>query len=158
MKSNIFGRLTMLFLLAVASLPALAEMNGVRITSTEGKSVTLSFESQPNVVFDNENVTVSSAEATVEFPVTSDITFDFVEVSAISETEVNESSISIEGTTILLGGLRADSDVMVYDLSGKLLICSRCNHEGNCTLDASGITGLPVIVKTSEKTFKIIIR
>lgn len=158
MKKSIVRRLSLLLLFAAITLSAFPEVPALRVSASSGESVIFSFDSQPTVSFDSDYLSITTETETVEYPMTSDIIFDFVDIAGVEDNHVDASSISIHSKQIFLKGLVAGSKVYVFDITGKLIELAACDNEGKCDIDASAFVGCPLIIKTTEKTFKILIR
>lgn len=129
----------------------------LRITDGSN-SITLAFDSEPTVTFSETELVVTAGESTLEYPLTSTVTFDFVDASGVKSVTAPDVRFSFCSSAISVEGLAAGEAVAVYTYGGQMVARAVADNGGSCTIDAGTLPRQPLIVKTSKTAYKIILR
>lgn len=134
-----------------------AALTGVKVTSGK-ESVTFSFESRPTVNFGSESIIVTSEQNSVEFPVSSNVSFEFVEggTGGVDEISGKEPKISFSYSGIELQSFRPAGEVTIYDTAGMMLLKTSTDNEGNCFISSERLPKGYIIINVSNKSYKIL--
>lgn len=127
----------------------------LRITDGSN-SITLAFDSEPTVTFSETALVVTAGESTLEYPLTSTVTFDFVDASGVKSVTAPDVRFSFSSSAISVEGLAAGEAVYTY--GGQMVARAVADNGGSCTIDAGTLPRQPLIVKTSKTAYKIILR
>lgn len=145
-----------LFLLALpASFDVSAEVNGVQISDGE-ESVVFYLADRPEVTFTDSDLIVSAGERKVLYPLTSTVTFDFVEDSAVEGVDAEAASFSFSASEIRATGLKANEPVMFFTMSGKLVCSVSADAAGELRMATDILPKEPLIVKTNKFAYKFL--
>lgn len=147
----------MLMMLCITASKLSAAPRELRITDGNN-SMTLAFDSEPTVTFSQTALVVTAGESTLEYPLTSTVTFDFVDASGVESVTVPDVRFSFSSSAISVEGLAAGETVAVYTYGGQMVTRAVADNSGCCTIDAGLLPGQPLIVKTSKTAYKIILR
>lgn len=129
----------------------------LRITDGDN-SITLAFDSEPTVTFSQTALVVTAGESTLEYPLTSKVTFDFVDASSVKSVTSSDVHFSFSSSSINVEGLAAGETVAVYTYGGMMVTKAVADNSGSCTIDAGTLPRQPLIVKTNKTAYKIILR
>lgn len=138
-----------------ASLSSMA-INAVVVTADDGEETVFALENLPAVTFSSDALIISSQHKTIEYPLTSKVTFSFQEVAAVEELQFSPATpvFLFDKDSFEARGLRAGSQVKVYDSNGILLARSSADAEGTASINLSSFSGI-LIINTESKTLKI---
>lgn len=92
----------------------------LRITDGSN-SITLAFDSEPTVTFSETALVVTAGESTLEYPLTSTVTFDFVDASGVKSVTAPDVRFSFSSSAISVEGLAAGEAVAVYTYGGQMV-------------------------------------
>lgn len=133
-------------------------VNGVRV-SDGIEDVVFSFMSVPIVTFEDGILKVSSSEGLAEFPLTSEITFDFVDDSGINDVaDISDIVFQITSTQIKIDGLIAEEVINVFDMEGNIIASSKADISGCWAIDTDSLPKSFLIFKTNTNSYKLKIR
>ena len=133
-------------------------VNGVRI-SDGIENVIFSFNSVPTVTFEDGILKVSSSEGMAEFPMTKEISFDFVDNSGINSVKDKHDIIfQITSTQVRISGLMAEEVINVFDMEGKKVASSKADISGFWNIDIDILPKSSLIFKTNTNAYKLKIR
>lgn len=144
-------------LVALASaLNVSAEVNGVRV-SDDNQSVIFLLEDRPEVTFSSSDLIITTPDRTIEFPLTSTVNFNFVDTSGVKEISGNAAKFNISGGIISASGLSAGEPISIFSYSGEKVYSSVADANGEWSVSTDKFVGLPLIVKTNNFAYKILI-
>lgn len=146
-----------LMMLCITAGKLSAAPRELRITDGDN-SITLAFDSEPTVTFSQTALVVTAGESTLEYPLTSTVTFDFVDASSVKSVTSSDVHFSFSSSSINVEGLAAGETVAVYTYGGMMVAKAVADNSGSCTIDADTLPRQPLIVKTSKTAYKIILR
>lgn len=145
------------FLLSVLAIvagtaAAFCGVDALRIHTGDGNTFCFAFDKSPEISFDGNGLTVTTADAdaaTFTFEQVTDFDFGEYEASGIGAPAV---SAIWDGTTLSLSGLADGSAVRVYDLGGRLLLDKKAS--GTFKLDRSALPRGIYILRAGDFTVK----
>lgn len=146
-----------LMMLCITAGKLSAAPRELRITDGSN-SITLAFDSEPTVTFSETALVVTAGESTLEYPLTSTVTFDFVDASGVKSVTAPDVRFSFSSSAISVEGLAAGEAVAVYTYGGQMVARAVADNGGSCTIDAGTLPRQSLIVKTSKTAYKIILR
>ena len=124
------------------------------VVSAEGADdVEFAIGDSPKVTFTGTDLVITSAEATVSYPLTTKVTFRFSDTSGISDAATSAASFSLDGDTLTASGLETGDRLDVYDLRG-MRVAAATAIDGEARAEIGAASGI-LIVKTNKTSFKI---
>lgn len=144
-------------ILSTGLTTAWADVTGVRITDGED-TVSFSFDSKPTVNFESDVIVISAEDNRVEYPMTSNVTFDFVDLSGVENQASDETRFYFHDGRIEFSRLTAGSYVSLYSMNGQLVWEGMVGTDGLCTVRTMSLPKGAAIVKTNKTAYKILIK
>lgn len=130
-----------------------------------GEKIGYPLATRPKVVYDGENIVLTTHSETVEYPAKDVWKYTLEEEMSMQQPESSiEPPVIISPTmrqterTINISGCRPGSSVMLYSLGGVLLQTGLADSDGNLQLSISDYVQGVYIIKTETITYKIIKR
>lgn len=134
------------------SLAADAAEIALRINQTDGKTVVFAFATNPEISFDGSGLVVEvPGESPASFAFDDVESFDFTDYSPTSAA-APATGISWNGATLTINGLGEDTTVMLYDISGRLIV--KKNASGSFSLERSSLNHGIYILRAGDFTVK----
>lgn len=135
-----------LTLVAASFASAHAEW-ALKVSLADGSEPTYVLAEKPAITFEGQNMVIKTSDASTEYPRADVINMTFTsEVSSVEDITNTSSILSYVGGVVVA----PDTDIMVYDLNGRMCI----SGHGEVSLDQlpAGI----YIVATPYQTLKVI--
>lgn len=152
---RLFKSIALTFLLLLACYQASAA-NYVKVSDKDGKPTLFALSDRPEVTFSTSELIITTAKETVNYPLTSLLTFELIDndPTSINNINANQENILFSFGDIIKGsGLAPGSRVSVFTINGQTISNTTVDNNGQASLDLNGQTGI-FIIKTESKTFK----
>lgn len=146
-----------LMLLGMAAGEMYAEQTDLRINDGN-KTVILSFGKQPTVTFTDTTMVITAEDDTIEYPLTSTVTFDFIGGSGVEAVAEPDVHFTFTPYAITAEGLQPGETVSIYTYEGRLVSMTKADATGYWNMSTDGLPKQPLIVRTNQTAYKIIIR
>ena len=154
-----FTILSLLFAFAVTSVWAADKQNALIVLTKDNVLHQFILADKPTVTFEGTQlkVTCEKASASASFNLADVIRFTYDGKSAvgIDEMTVDPAEISMEGGTLVISQMKANSTVNVYSMDGKLVRQLTAQRAGTYRLSLSSFPAGVYLVKADNTTFKI---
>ena len=154
-------RLLLLMLLAGSYITMQADQVQTLIVQLKNGSQTAFFlKDKPQVKFEGTNLKVTSTVGDTSFALSDVLRFTYAkkDPTGISETVTDPTGVNFQGDVLVISQLKANGDVSVYALDGKLLRQLKASHAGTYRLNLSELPAGLYLVKTDNVTYKIVKR
>lgn len=154
-------RLLLLMLLAGSYITMQADQVQTLIVQLKNGSQTAFFlKDKPQVKFDGTNLKVTSTVGDTSFALSDVLRFTYAkkDPTGISETVTDPTGVNFQGDVLVISQLKANDDVSVYALDGKLLRQLKASHAGTYRLNLSELPAGLYLVKADNVTYKIVKR
>lgn len=149
--------LTFLTLAILMPLQMFGQIPGVSVSDGNDK-VFFSFDEKPEVTFSDTNIIISTSDKEISFPITSSVSFEFVDAAGINDSMAPEIGFSFTSNEIKITGLNPGETVCIYSLDGRNLLTAPADASGEWAIASDTLPKQPLIIKTTQKAYKIIIR
>jgi hypothetical protein len=154
-----FTILSLLFAFAVTSVWAADKQNTLIVLTKNNVMHQFVLADKPKVTFEGNQlkVTCEKASASASFNLSDIIrfTYECKNASGIDELTVDPAEISMEGGTLVISQMKANSTVNVYSMDGKLVRQLTAQRAGTYRLSLSSFPAGVYLVKADNTTFKI---
>ncbi len=154
-------RLLLLMLLAGSYITMQADQVQTLIVQLKNGSQTAFFlKDKPQVKFEGTNLKVTSTVGDTSFALSDVLRFTYAkkDPTGISETVTDPTGVNFQGDVLVISQLKANGDVRVYALDGKLLRQLKASHAGTYRLNLSELPAGLYLVKADNVTYKIVKR
>lgn len=151
---------TLLLLCATLSAAA-ADAEMLVVIMHDGTQHSYVLADKPRVTFDGTQMNINSQSLSDTYTVSDVRKFVFQDdATAIAPVVAGEQRITFtDGANILLEGLKAGTQVALYDLSGHTLATTQATADGQATLSLSSHTaGVYVVSVAGGRSFKLLKR
>ena len=144
-------RLLLLMLLAGSYITMQADQVQTLIVQLKNGSQTAFFlKDKPQVKFEGTNLKVTSTVG--------DTSFALSDVLRFTYAKKDPTGVNFQGDVLVISQLKANGDVSVYALDGKLLRQLKASHAGTYRLNLSELPAGLYLVKADNVTYKIVKR
>ena len=154
-----FTILSLLFAFAVTSVWAADKQNTLIVLTKNNVMHQFVLADKPKVTFEGNQlkVTCEKASASASFNLSDIIRFTYEgkDAAGIDELTVDPAEISMEGGTLVISQMKANSTVNVYSMDGKLVRQLKPHRSGTYRLNLSELPSGLYIVKADNTTYKI---
>ena len=154
-----FTILSLLFAFAVTSVWAADKQNTLIVLTKNNVMHQFVLADKPKVTFEGNQlkVTCEKASASASFNLSDIIRFTYEgkDAAGIDELTVDPAEISMEGGTLVISQMKANSTVNVYSMDGKLVRQLTAQRAGTYRLSLSSFPAGVYLVKADNTTFKI---
>lgn len=122
-----------------------------------GNTSTFELATKPKVTFDATNLMIHTVNEDVSIPLTDIVRywFEINEATGITEKDADKSAIDYKDGALVLNGLKAGTEVHVYDADGREVQAMTARHDGTSRLSLSQLPTGVYIVKLNSTTYKI---
>lgn len=151
------GYIFTLMLLSMAACGMYAAPTDLRINDGDN-TVVLSFGDKPTVTFTDTTMVITTEEDIIEYPLTSTVTFDFIDGSGIGSITEPDVHFTFTQDIISAEGLQSGESVAIYTYDGCLVSMTKADATGYWHISTDGLPHKPLIVRTNKTSYKIIIR
>lgn len=142
-------------LLLTVYMSAMA-FTGLKVTLTDGSSTIISMEECPIVKFIGDKLLVTTDVSTTEFERSKVKTFNYISPSSIDGINNDGNVVSNTGDSLQFGNLPANSEISVYDVSGKLV--KNATADGSYRINISDLSAGVYVVSVNGVSTKITIK
>lgn len=142
-------------ILIALSVSAMA-FSGLKITMTNGSVLSISFSDQPVVKFVGEKLVINTVVSATELDRSKLKTFNYIEASSLDDINDGRNIINNSGDNLLIENLPVNSEITIYDISGKLIKCAIV--EGNYKINISDLLAGVYVVSINGVSTKITIK
>ncbi len=142
-------------LLLTVYMSAMA-FTGLKVTLTDGSSTIISMEECPIVKFIGDKLLVTTDVSTTEFERSKVKTFNYISPSSIDGINNDGNVVSNTGDSLQFGNLPANSEISVYDVSGKLV--KNATAGGSYRINISDLSAGVYVVSVNGVSTKITIK
>ena len=154
-----FTILSFLLAFAVTSVWAADKQNTLIVLTKNNVMHQFVLADKPKVTFEGNQlkVTCEKASASASFNLSDIIRFTYEgkDAAGIDELTVDPAEISMEGGTLVISQMKANSTVNVYSMDGKLVRQLTAQRAGTYRLSLSSFPAGVYLVKADNTTFKI---
>ena len=154
-------RFLLLMLLTVSySAMQADQVQSLIVQLKDGSQTAFFLKDKPQVTFDGPNLKVTSTAGDTSFALSDVLRFTYAkkDPTGIDEMVTDPTGVDFQGDVLVISQLKANGDVSVYALDGKLLRELKASHAGTYRLNLSELpTGL-YLVKADNVTYKILKR
>lgn len=154
-----FTILSFLLAFAVTSVWAADKQNTLIVLTKNNVMHQFVLADKPKVTFEGNQlmVTCENASASASFNLSDIIRFTYEgkDAAGIDELTVDPAEISMEGGTLVISQMKANSTVNVYSMDGKLVRQLTAQRAGTYRLSLSSFPAGVYLVKADNTTFKI---
>lgn len=123
---------------------------------TDGSSTIISMEECPIVKFIGDKLLVTTDVSTTEFERPKVKTFNYISPSSIDGINNDGNVVSNTGDSLQFGNLPANSEISVYDVSGKLV--KNATADGSYRINISDLSAGVYVVSVNGVSTKITIK
>ena len=139
-----------------ASMVAKADDRVLKVWQSDGQVLTISLADEPRTTYSDGNLIITSAKATVSFPLEKvrRYTYESV-VDGIDELKTVRAAISKDGETLTLTGLKPHTSIYLYNIAGQLLRTIDSGDQPKVVISVSHLPNGVYVVKANDVTYKI---
>jgi len=131
----------------------------LKIWQSDGQVMTISLDDEPKTSYSDGNLIIKTNKTTVTFPLEKVLKYTYVtDPTGISSPQTVSSKLSSDGQTLTFTGLRANTQIALFNMAGQLL---RTINSGDQSKTVVSLSNLPVgvyVVKVNGVTFKMMKR
>ena len=148
-------KLTIIILLLMGVMTTWAQ-NAIAVYQQDGKVVKFGFAEKPVVTYADNNVVISTARTTVQYPIymLRKMEFDVDWTSDVVEAVKADAQFSFRGGSLVVRGGEAGSQVYIYNFKGVMEGQYRLDSNGNANISLSNLSKDFYVVKSKSFTFK----
>lgn len=130
----------------------------VKMIPAEGEETTFLLSHHPKVSMAEEGLIIETDQDRVECEIGEGVRFEFIEdyETAVKNIETGMPAFKFDGQGISGYNIQPSSDVMIFDVSGKVMKSSRTDADGNFYISLSGLPEGVYILNSVDKKFKFI--
>lgn len=156
-------RRRMILLLAVVLLTPMSSLWAADLVTTlivltkDNAQHQFALPDKPKVSFEGKNLIVVSDKTTTTFALSDVVRFTYKDLdpSGIQEVYIKETNVSLEDGMLVVSQVKANSNVCVYSLDGRLVRQLAVKRAGTYRLNLSSLLFGVYLVKTGSLTYKI---
>lgn len=156
-------RRRMILLLAVVLLTPMSSLWAADLVTTlivltkDNAQHQFALPDKPKVSFEGKNLIVVSDKTTTTFALSDVVRFTYKDLdpSGIQEVYIKETNVSLEDGMLVVSQVKANSNVCVYSLDGRLVRQLAVKRAGTYRLNLSSLPFGVYLVKTGSLTYKI---
>lgn len=129
------------------------------IQQDDGTEDRFALKEYPAITFAGDVLVVETSERKVEVDIAEVVNYSFVTVAEELPTAigmVNQDATSFSYSNAEFSGLATDATVAAYSINGQLLTTIKAEADGKARLDLSSLPKGTIILRTPNKTIKII--
>lgn len=153
----------MILLLAVVLLTPMSSLWAVDLVTTlivltkDNAQHQFALPDKPKVSFEDKNLIVVSDKTTTTFALSDVVRFTYKDLdpSGIQEVYIKDTNVSLEDGMLVVSQVKANSNVCVYSLDGRLVRQLAVKRAGTYRLNLSSLPFGVYLVKTGSLTYKI---
>lgn len=162
---------TMLLALILCCGAALAESyHSVVFRHKDGRETSVSYQEGMQMTFAGRVLTLSGKSVSNGLPASFSYDFDDLlgfrfdtdkgdnQFEGVEAANVDRMNVTIDGNTVRATGLEPGQPGFVFDLTGRILLQTRADANGNVTIDLSGLSARAAVVKINKFSTTISIR
>ncbi len=148
---------TMVFLLALtATLASQADERVLKVWQANGQVLTISLADEPRTTYKDGNLVITSTKTSVTLPLEQVRRYTYETVSTgIVEPKVVHATISKDGETLTLTGLKPGTTLQLYNVAGQLLRTLTSGSQSKTVVTVSNLPSGVYVVKANDVTYKI---
>lgn len=156
-------RRRMILLLAVVLLTPMSSLWAADLVTTlivltkDNAQHQFALPDKPKVSFEGKNLIVVSDKTTTTFALSDVVRFTYKDLdpSGIQEVYIKDTNVSLEDGMLVVSQVKANSNVCVYSLDGRLVRQLAVKRAGTYRLNLSSLPFGIYLVKTGSLTYKI---
>jgi hypothetical protein len=156
-------RRRMILLLAVVLLTPMSSLWAADLVTTlivltkDNAQHQFALPDKPKVSFEGKNLIVVSDKTTTTFALSDVVRFTYKDLdpSGIQEVYIKDTNVSLEDGMLVVSQVKANSNVCVYSLDGRLVRQLAVKRAGTYRLNLSSLPFGVYLVKTGSLTYKI---
>lgn len=149
MKQILF--LTALFLSSMASA-----QNYLTITQKNGDQFSYAFSDKPVVTYTETDLVLTTEDTEIQFPLSGLQKFTFEDApTSVQETITASATISVSNNTVTICSAKADAQVQLIAVDGKIVRTYKTDAEGNLSFSIADLATGIYVVKSESLTCKI---
>lgn len=156
-------RRRMILLLAVVLLTPMSSLWAADLVTTlivltkDNAQHQFALPDKPKVSFEGKNLIVVSDKTTTTFVLSDVVRFTYKDLdpSGIQEVYIKDTNVSLEDGMLVVSQVKANSNVCVYSLDGRLVRQLAVKRAGTYRLNLSSLPFGVYLVKTGSLTYKI---
>lgn len=153
----------MILLLAVVLLTPMSSLWAADLVTTlivltkDNAQHQFALPDKPKVSFEGKNLIVVSDKTTTTFALSDVVRFTYKDLdpSGIQEVYIKDTNVSLEDGMLVVSQVKANSNVCVYSLDGRLVRQLAVKRAGTYRLNLSSLPFGVYLVKTGSLTYKI---
>ena len=129
----------------------------VIVRTHSGKEYVFNLSDGPKASINGDNVVIKNSTFEVVCPVSEGVSISFGNKESLDiEADYKDSSLfTIKDNELYCEGINPMSNIYLFSLDGRQLECKKANYEGKATLLLNEYNHQILVVKTSNKSFKI---
>lgn len=97
------------------------EYESVTMTMVNGSTTVVTLSGEPTIKFADGKLIIVTGDATAEFDRQNILRLNYNVVAGVENISRDNTTIENNGSALIFNNLPSDSDIMVYDMSGRLL-------------------------------------
>lgn len=120
----------LLMMLVVANVMYSQEYDGITLTMTDGTTTIVRLAGErPVIKFVDDKFVITTADATTEFNRSDIARLNYNEGAGVETINQDDIAINNIGDALIVTGLPANSNIMVYSIDGRLISNEKSNDE-----------------------------
>ncbi len=147
-------------LLLVVALFAASAVKGedrvLQVWKADGTIVSFSLNEVPVTTYADGNLVIKTTKTTVTYPLEQVKKYTYSSVTdALSAPKSESATLSKDGETLTFTGLKPQTPISIYNVSGQLVRTLKARGLGNTTVSVANLPVGVYVVKVNGVTYKI---
>lgn len=130
---------------------------GIKLQFASGNQITILLEDEPKLVFEKEDVVITTNRRTIRCESNDLLKFTYVNIGQLSIDEVATDDVQVYFTDegVSASNLKPHSRLSIYSQDGKCVCSNTVDDQGNVSVWFTAQKGMVYIIKTSTASFKM---
>lgn len=158
-KLQLLRKVALTALCALAVATASAEVKYLIVSRTDGSKASFAFADDPVVRNSASELTVESSASSIAVPFADLLNYYFSETDLVGVEEINSGEThSYRDGKVTFTGLTPGSQILVFSMEGREVLCCEADSEGFAFVDLNGLGTGVYIVRTGNSSFKFAVK
>ena len=149
-------RVLLLVVALFAASAVKAEDRVLQVWKADGTIVSFSLNEVPVTTYADGNLVIKTTKTTVTYPLEQVKKYTYSSVTdALSAPKSESATLSKDGETLTFSGLKPQTPISIYNVSGQLVRTLKARGLGNTTVSVANLPVGVYVVKVNGVTYKI---
>jgi hypothetical protein len=155
-KWPVVARLFLLVTLLSFVSAVKAEDRVLQVWKSDGTVVSFNLDEVPVTTYSDGNLVIKTTKTTVTYPLEQVRKYTYSSVTdALSAPKSESATLSQDGETLTFTGLKSQTQISVYNVSGQLVRTLKARGLGKTTVSVANLPVGVYVVKVNGVTYKI---